>query len=112
MRVDWQTIQDLGILRPEGYQASLFDWLNFTRTQGGAALLKERVRNPMSEVQALRDTQAAVAWLASHAELFDSVIGGNAWQTIEHYVDSTVTALDYPNPVFMWLDSWWVRHRR
>ena len=112
MRVDWQTIQDLGILRPEGYQASLYDWLNFTRTHGGAALLKERVRSPMSQVAALRETQAAVAWLAAHAELFDGVMGRNAWQTIEHYVDSTVAALDYPNPVFMWLDSWWVRHRR
>jgi DNA mismatch repair ATPase MutS len=109
MHVDWQTLQDLGILKPEGFQASLFDWANFTRTTGGAHLLKERFRHPLSDIQPLRETQEAVAWLAGHAELFDSLLGGSAWLTIEHYVESPIVALDYPNRLFLWLDSWWMR---
>lgn len=110
MRVDWQTLQDLGILKPEGYQASLYEWANFTRTPGGALLLKERFRAPLSEVSGLRETQAAVVWLTQRPDVFDLLLGASAWQTIEHYVGSSITALDYPNRLFLWLDSWWVRH--
>ncbi len=109
MQVDWQTLQDLGILQPEGYQLSLYDWANFTRTTGGAQLLKTRFRHPLSETAALVDTQASVSWLMERAELFDPLLGGSAWLSMDRYMVSSVSALDYSNALFRWLDSWWVR---
>lgn len=51
-----------------------------------------------------------MVWLTSHGDLLDPLLGGSAWQTVEHYVESSITALDYPNRLFLWLDSWWVRY--
>ena len=112
MQIDWQTLQDLGILHPQGNQLSLFEWANSTRTAGGAQRLKERFRQPLSNIDDIRDTQAAVAWLMRNEELFDPLLGGSAWHSIERYIESRVVALDYPNRLFRWLDSWWVRYIR
>jgi DNA mismatch repair protein MutS len=109
MNVDWQTLQDLGILQPEGWQASLFDWANQTRTAGGAGLLRERFRRPLSDPAALRRTQEAVRWLADRPERFERLLEPSAWRSIERYTDTSVVALDYPLRLFLWLDSWWVR---
>lgn len=109
MRVDWQTLDDLGILRASGYQASLYDWANFTSTSGGDLLLKERFRAPLTEIVAIRQSQAAVVWLSGHAGLFDPLLGGSAWLTVERYIQSSIAALQYPNRLILWLDSWWVR---
>jgi DNA mismatch repair ATPase MutS len=111
MRVDSQTLRDLGLLQSEGYQLSLYDWANFTRTAGGAQLLRARFRQPLSEPDALRSTQEAVRWLFEHADLFEPLLGHGAWLSVERYTASSVATLDYPNALFRWLDSWWVRLR-
>lgn len=111
MRVDWRTLQDLSIFDLGGFQASVFDWANFTRTHGGARLLKERFHHPFTDVSEIRNTQAAVAWLAENASLFDSLLGGSAWLSTERYAESSFTALDHPNRLILFLDSAWVRYR-
>jgi len=110
MQVDWQTLQDLGILSSEGTQLSLFDWANSTRTAGGAQRLKERFRRPLDDIQGIRDTQAIVEWLMREQKLFDPLLGSSAWQSLERYIGSRVVALNYPNRLFLWLDSWWMRY--
>lgn len=110
MEIDWQTLGDLGILRPEANQLSIFDWANFTQTAGGARLQKERFRRPLHDVDALRKTQDAVRWLVEETERFRPLLGGTAWNAIERYLDSRHVALRYPNQLFRWLDSWWLRH--
>ena len=110
MQIDWQTLQDLGILRSEGSQASLYDWANFTSTPRGADLLREHFRRPSSDAEELRRTQGAVAWLTEHALLFDPLLGRGAWTSVEHYLGSSITALDYPNRLVLWLDSWFTRY--
>lgn len=109
MRVDWQTLQDLGILKPEGFQASLWDWANRTRTAGGADLLRERFRHPMADANRIRETQQVVTWLAGRGGQFDSLLGRSAWLSIERYTQSSVVHLERLNGVFLWLDSWWIR---
>jgi hypothetical protein len=110
MRVDWQTLHDLGILQPEGHQASLYEWADCTCTAGGAQLLRERFRQPLSDITELRATQEAVVWISEHTDLFSSLLGGSAWRSMDRYTESSIVALEYPNRVFLWLDSWWVRY--
>jgi DNA mismatch repair protein MutS len=109
MRVDWQTLQDLGILQPEAFQASIYDWINFTRTPRGAEQLRERVRHPFSDPGSIRETQAAVAWLGSQPELFEAALRSD-WSTVDHYAESSAAMLDWLNAAFLWLDGWWVRY--
>ncbi len=112
MKIDWQTLQDLGILHPRGSQLSVFDWVNRTRTVGGGQRLKERFRAPLSDPAELRRTQEAVRFLASHPGLADPVLGGSAWTAAEHYGRTSFTPIDHPNALFLWLDSWWIRRLR
>lgn len=111
MQIDWQTLQDLGILYPDGRQSSVFAWCNSTRTRGGEQKLKERFRHPLLDVDALAATQEAVAFLARHGELLDPLLGGSAWATVEKYVRTPLATLAYPNRLFAWLDGAWTRLR-
>ncbi|HEV2150615.1 MAG TPA: hypothetical protein VGR37_24670 [Longimicrobiaceae bacterium] len=109
MLVDWQTLQDLGILQPGGEQTGVFGWANFTLTQGGEQRLKERFRHPLSGAGELRDTQAAVRFLVDHDALCEPVLVGSAWLAVEKYARTPRAAADHPNRLFRWLDSWWMR---
>lgn len=109
MQVDWQTLQDLGILHPDGRTASLFAWVNFTRTQGGEQKLRERFRRPGLTVTELAETQDAVRFLALHGDVLDPLLGGSAWLAVEQYARAPLDALSYPNRLFAWLDAWWTR---
>ena len=109
MQVDWQTLQDLGLLYPAGKQASVFRWVNFTRTQGGEQRLRERFRRPASGVEEIRGTQRAVRFLAGHPGLFEPLLVGSSWLAVEQYARASYAAVDHPNALFRWLDSWWLR---
>jgi DNA mismatch repair ATPase MutS len=109
MQVDWQTLQDLGLLYPAGKRASVFAWVNTTRTQGGEQRLRERFRRPLSGVEEIRETQRAVRFLGEHHWLLEPLLVGSAWVAVEQYARTFYTAVDHPNPLFRWLDSWWLR---
>ncbi len=108
MIVDQQTLHDLGIFSPDGTRASVFDWLDFTRTQGGARLLKQMLREPLSGAGAIRETQEAVVWLGGNEEAFHRVIAGSLWLALERYTASAFAPLNHPNRVILWLDSWFL----
>ncbi|HEV2734978.1 MAG TPA: hypothetical protein VGV85_09055 [Longimicrobiaceae bacterium] len=109
MQVDWQTLQDLGLLYPAGKRASVFTWVNFTRTQGGEQRLRERFRGPASGVEEIRETQRAVRFLAGHQGLFEPLLVGSSWLAVEQYARAFYAAADHPNALFRWIDSWWLR---
>ena len=109
MQIDWQTLQDLGILYPAGRRASVFDWVNSTRTQGGELRLRERFRHPAGTAEEIRATQRAVGFLAEHGRLFVPLLEGSSWLAVEQYARASYAAADYPNALFRWLDSGWLR---
>lgn len=109
MSADWQTLQDLGILASGETKLSVFEWANRTPTQGGAGRLKERFRAPLSNPGELRRTQAAVRFLAERSAVLEPLLRGSAWLGVERYAKTSLTALDHPNALFLWLDSWWSR---
>ncbi len=109
MEVDWQTLQDLGLLYPDGRKESVFGWVNSTRTQGGERRLQERFRHPGRTAAEIRETQRVVAFLAKHGEVVDPLFPGSSWLAVEKYARTSFAAVDYPNRLFRWLDSWWLR---
>ena len=111
MQVDWQTLQDLGLLYPAGRRASVFDWVKSTRTHGGELRLRERFRHPASAPEEIRGTQRAVRFLAEHGALLEPLLEGSSWLAVEQYARVSFAAADYPNALFRWLDSWWLRLR-
>lgn len=77
--IDKQTLDDLGIFGKRG-KGSVYALYNHTNTHGGAALLEQWFRHPLSELQAIRQRSGIIQYLQQQdiafpirADLFDSV---------------------------------------
>ena len=85
MKLDTQTLRDLEIFEAEDGEQTLFDYCNFTRTQGGASVLRQRMENPFSDAAQIRDTQSAAAFINANREIFRQMPGAYATSRVEHY---------------------------
>lgn len=95
--LDTHTFSDLEIFESDTGDASLFDFCNFTRTVGGAAVLRRRMEHPWSSPERIRLTQDAIIFINRRRPLFEQlpsryVIGGT-----QDYLLEILPALDYRN---------------
>lgn len=83
---DKQTIDDLNIFSRSGND-SIYHIFNKTFTQGGAALLEEMFRNPLSDVQAINERVGVLRYFQEHKVTFP--FQGNRFEEAERYLSNT-----------------------
>lgn len=71
LHLDYQTITELEILRPEGTGQTIFEILNRTTTPGGKDLLKSEFRNPPNQLREIQNIQEAVKYIIEHRDKWD-----------------------------------------
>ncbi|MCK4345452.1 MAG: hypothetical protein KAX05_09215 [Bacteroidales bacterium] len=71
LHLDYQTITELEILRPEGTGQTIFEILNRTTTPGGKDLLKSKFRNPPNQLREIQNIQEAVKYIIKHRDKWD-----------------------------------------
>ena len=70
LELDAHTLKDLEVFQAEGSGSSLFNLYNFTKTQGGAQILRHRMENPYADPDSIRQTQQSISYIQEHREVF------------------------------------------
>ena len=83
---DKQTIDDLNIFAKSGSD-SIYHIFNKTYTQGGAALLEELFRSPLSDEKAINDRVAVLRYFQESKLVFP--LQGNRFEEAERYLSNT-----------------------
>jgi len=68
--LDEHTQKDLEIFEAECSGKSLYEICNFTHTQGGAKILKQRMELPFSDAETIRFTQNSIAFIVRNRGVF------------------------------------------
>lgn len=106
MHIDRQTLRDLDIFTLQPEETSLFDVLNQTRSDGGQRTLKQVLRSPLSDVNAIRERQAVIRYLRQHSEEWAYLLDNRLLVTVERYLHSTIRPVVTPHPVKLMLSRW------
>ncbi|MFA4868144.1 MAG: hypothetical protein WC623_08095 [Pedobacter sp.] len=83
---DKQTIDDLNVFSKSGSD-SIYHIFNKTYTQGGASLLEDMFRNPLSDDQAINDRVAILRYFQESKTEFP--LQGNRFEEAERYLGNT-----------------------
>ena len=83
--VDKQTMKDLEIFSMTKDQPSLFNVLNETHTLGGKNRIEEILRNPLSDIQSIKNRNEAIAFFQT--QNLDIDIQKNELDFIEYYLE-------------------------
>ncbi|MDR2269516.1 MAG: hypothetical protein LBF27_01310 [Sphingobacterium sp.] len=83
---DKQTLDDLNIFSRSG-QDSIYQLFNKTYTRGGAQLLEELFKSPLSDQQAINDRVAILRFFQHHPTAFP--LQGNRFEEAEKYLANT-----------------------
>lgn len=70
--IDAHTLLELEVLESKEGK-SLFGLCNLTRTKGGEAVLKQRMRQPWATAARIRKTQSSIAYIIDNRSLFDQL---------------------------------------
>ena len=107
--VDAQTRRDLDLFGSERSPASIFDWLDTTRTVGGREKLRALLRHPRARVTEIETVQAAVRYLADSDRRtgFDLRVTDRRLHTVANYLESYVSVLPGPlTPLYVVRALW------
>ncbi|WP_237057290.1 MutS-related protein [Microbulbifer sediminum] len=97
--LDSHTFKDLEIFEAGTGQASLFDFCNQSRTEGGAAVLRQRMKHPWSTAARIRSTQESLTFIAAHPQAFRKLPSAYVIDSTEAYIREILPAVDYRNPI-------------
>lgn len=87
MEIDKTTLEDLAIFnREEKY--SIFHLLDFTRTVGGRRELARRFQEPLTTPERIRQSQAAVAFLAKRLESWPKAITNGTLMVLDKFFET------------------------
>ncbi|GJM11836.1 MAG: hypothetical protein DHS20C12_02390 [Pseudohongiella sp.] len=70
LELDPHTLKDLEVFQADASGSSLFQLYDFTQTQGGAQILSQRMENPFVDIDSIRRTQEAIAYIQQHRAVF------------------------------------------
>lgn len=73
LKLDSHTLKDLEVFQAEGSGSTLFDLYNFTKTQGGAQILRQRMENPYADRNDICGTQQSISYILKHREVFKRI---------------------------------------
>jgi len=83
--LDAQTLIDLEIFEADSEQISLYDFCNYSKTSGGAKVLKRRMAQPWSKHERILATQQAVRFILDHRDAFNGLPTAFASGGVDHY---------------------------
>jgi DNA mismatch repair protein MutS len=85
MKLDVQTFKDLEIFKSETGGSSLFDFCNFTRNKKGAEVLRERMKQPWSDISCIKNTQESITFIISQRQSFNRLPSYVTTEVVEDY---------------------------
>lgn len=105
--LDNHTLKDLEIFETESdtTATSLFDYCNFTRTEGGAKLLRKRMELPWCEAEAIQTTQQSIAFICEHQEIF-AKLPAYIVQSVESYQREILLGVSKKSRIELVLQGW------
>lgn len=68
LKLDSHTLKDLEIFQAEGSASTLFELFKFTKTQGGAQILRQRMENPYADAKNICQVQDSLTYISEHRE--------------------------------------------
>ncbi len=84
--MDGQTFRDLEVFSSDTDGATLFDFCDFTHTEGGSRALQRRMEQPWSSARDIKATQQSIkSILAHHQEFTELATLGYTTNRVEHY---------------------------
>lgn len=89
--LDKQTIKDLEIFSDNRSRKSVSDFYNQTRTVGGRKYLYQLMKNPVTDIQELRERTGLIQFLAETG--FDLTINSGQFDFIDHYLRLNIAPL-------------------
>lgn len=96
--LDAHTLKDLEIFETDGDAKSLYAFCNFTRTEGGAKLLRKRMERPWCEGERIRITQQSIAFICENRDIF-TTLPAYIVQSVESYQREVLLSVTDTNPV-------------
>ncbi len=73
LEIDAHTLKDLEIFQAETSGKSLFQLCNFTTTQGGAQILRQRMEHPFTDARHIKQAQQSITHILAHRQLFKQI---------------------------------------
>lgn len=70
LELDSHTLKDLEVFQADASGSSLFELYDFTKTQGGTQILRQRMENPYADIENIRQTQKAISYIQEHRGVF------------------------------------------
>lgn len=107
--VDEPTAIDLEIFSTQPGGTSLFEFCNLTRTNGGADVLRRRMKAPWSTSKPILETQAAIRFVTLHREAFRKMTSGYVAGRVDHYTREVLPVVPDENPLLFFLGAMSVR---
>lgn len=86
--IDKQTLDDLGIFS-KGRSKSIYGLFNKTHTTGGARILEEMFRHPLSDIDAIEKRTDTIEYFLKNPMRFP--FDANVFNAVEYYLDNTDT---------------------
>jgi len=96
--LDAHTLKDLEIFETDSDAKSLYEFCNFTRTEGGAKLLRKRMERPWCEGERIHITQQSVAFICENRDIFTS-LPAYIVQSVESYQREVLLSVTDRNPI-------------
>ncbi len=110
MMLDDQTFKDLEIFESGMEGGSLFDLCNFTRNRGGAAALKQRMRQPWSDPARIRAVQDAVSFIMANREVFEPLPNFIITDSVDRYLFGSLPLITSSNMVEFFIEGMQFRY--
>ena len=110
--LDAHTLKDLEIFSSEEGDATLFQFCNLARTEGGARRLKQRMGLPSSNPERIRATQDAITFILVNREAFTKLPSAYAASRTDHYAHEVMPIVIEENPVEFTVGAFalWANH--
>ena len=105
MTIDYQTLSELELLRPEGIGMSVFEVVDRTLTAGGKDMLKSKFKHPLKEKQDIEEVQELIKYILLNREDFDLSGFVKIMDRVEQYYYSKVDPVVSNNKIGMWLEG-------
>jgi DNA mismatch repair protein MutS len=90
MEIDKVTFNDLSVFQADEDQGSIFDTLNFTRTNGGKAQLMRMFTEPFSRLEQIIDTQNILKILIHQKEHWPEEISNGTVMVMEKFYATSI----------------------
>ncbi len=95
--LDSHTLKDLEIFASETGEASLFEFCNLSKTEGGARALRQRMERPWSNADRILSTQESLSFILAQRQAFEKLPSSYACSRVERYINEIFPVVEHEN---------------